>query len=236
MSVNPRGTDKEYNHLYLSRVYGPLFSQMDKIKNILEIGIGGGYSIKLWLEYLSPSQIVAIDTDVNFFANLRAQNLPNVRLINDDAYSRRIAKLFASDFDLIIDDGPHSYWSLKAAIRIYLAKLRPGGILVVEDIPAIEDVLNKLILSSKESLVCCQWLVDSRMDARLSDDSVALVIHRLDSDCSLRFEKGVKVSRSSIQRSFVLRMILFLERLNEFFKRKVYFGMKYRFQKIMSQD
>lgn len=228
MSVNNRGTDKEYNHLYLSRVYGPLFEQFKPIKKLLEIGIGGGCSAELWLKYLTPDLIIAIDTDKDFYEHLENRKLPSVKLLFGDAYSRAIHRLWPTDLDIIIDDGPHAYWSLKAAARIFLSKLRPGGVLVIEDIPSIEKVKTKLLLSADLKLVCCFWLFDLRTEARLSDDSVALLIHKKGSTCNFNFERGQKIYRPVLYKSLLIKQILFFERSLEFLIRKIYHGIKFR--------
>jgi SAM-dependent methyltransferase len=228
MSVNNRGTDKEYNHLYLSRVYGPLFEQFKPIKKLLEIGIGGGCSAELWLKYLTPNLIIAIDTDKDFYEHLENRKLANVKLLFGDAYSRAIHRLWPTDLDIIIDDGPHAYWSLKAAARIFLSKLRPGGVLVIEDIPSIETVKTKLLLSADSKLVCCFWLFDLRTEARLSDDSVALLIHKKGSTCNFNFEIGQKIYRPVLYKSLLIKQILFFERSLEFLIRKIYHGIKFR--------
>lgn len=234
LSVNSWGTDKEYNHLYLSHVYGPLFNQVTPMKRILEIGIGGGYSADLWLNYLSPDLLFLVDVNLIAFNNLASRKLPKVQLVLGDAYSHAVARKMPTQLDLVIDDGPHSYWSLKAVIRLYLAKIRPGGTLVVEDIPSIEDVLDKLLLSTNQNLVCCTWLIDLRQEARLKDDSVALVIHRKGGVCNLKFDKGIRVSAPNFLKTFSLKCVLLFERCTEFLSRKVYLGVKFRLEKLLN--
>lgn len=232
LSVNHEGTDKEYNHLYLSRVYEPLFKQVKPIKKILEIGIGGGNSIVLWKKFLSPELIFAVDSNLHFFNKFKSRNLQGVQAVLGDAYSQAIVKSLPENFDLIIDDGPHSYWSLKAVIRNYTPKLRIGGTLVIEDIPEIESVLNKLMLSANSKLVCCFWLIDSRMDARLKEDSVTLIVHRTGTDCHLVFDSGTKVITASKFRSISIKALLAFERITEFVNRKIYHGLRFRIIRI----
>lgn len=234
LSVNSRGTNKEYHHLYLSRVYGPLFKQLHPIKKVLEIGIGGGCSAELWLKFLSPELIIAVDTDWEFYRYLRDKNLPKVRPIFGDAYSQTIVGKLPTNLDLVIDDGPHSYWALKAAIRIYLKKLRPGGVLLVEDIDSIEMVLSKLLLSADENLVCCSWVFDSRLEAREKHNSVALLIHRKGSICSLNFEQGKEVFKPTFYRSLIIKQVLVFEKCSELLNRKIYHGIKFRIANLIS--
>ena len=52
-------------------------------------------------------------------------------------------------FDIIIDDGPHTIESMVSFIKLYLPKLNPKGIMVIEDIQSFDwlvtltDVFNQ---------------------------------------------------------------------------------------------
>jgi hypothetical protein len=50
-------------------------------------------------------------------------------------------------FDIVIDDGPHTYESFEMVITKYYSKLKSGGILVVEDITNNEWVSPLLDLA-----------------------------------------------------------------------------------------
>ena len=76
------------------------------------------------------------------------------------------------------------------------------------------------------------WLIDSRADAKLKDDSVALVIHRKNGLCKLEFNKGVKVSSPKFNKSFKLKGLLLFERFLEICNRKIYHGIKFRITRI----
>jgi SAM-dependent methyltransferase len=234
LSVNEMGTDKEYNHLYLSRVYEPLFQQITPVKRLLEIGLGGGFSIRLWMDYLDLDSLIAIESNPEAFENALEKDIKKVQLIHADAYSRRTVKSLPSGFDIVVDDGPHAFWSLKAVIRMYVPKLRLGGVLVIEDIPNIEGSLSKLLMSANWSSICCAWLIDSRLEARLKEDSVALILHRKSGLCDLNFQKGIRVFSPSFPQSVFFKILLFLEVCLEFFNRKLYHGIKFRFTKLRS--
>jgi hypothetical protein len=44
------------------------------------------------------------------------------------------------EIDIAIDDGPHTLDTFLSFIDIYLPKVKPDGLLVIEDIPNIHDV------------------------------------------------------------------------------------------------
>lgn len=53
------------------------------------------------------------------------------------------------NFDIIIDDGPHTLPSQIEAINLYLPKLNKGGVFVIEDIQD-DSWFNSLIEESKK--------------------------------------------------------------------------------------
>ena len=78
------------------------------------------------------------------------------------------------DFDIIIDDGPHSLQSQKDALRLYLPKLKPNGILIIEDIQS----LGMLVFFKFISQIPLKFSVrtfDYRSD-RKGDDNVLFVV------------------------------------------------------------
>lgn len=123
-------TDKHTVHSY-AQVYDELFSRRLDIKSLLEIGIFKGGSIQVWSELFPNAAIYGIDTD---FSKIQIpQFSANVKLIKGDAYDSKVhTKL--PPFDVIIDDGPHTLHSQKQCLQLYLSKLNPGGLLVIEDV------------------------------------------------------------------------------------------------------
>jgi len=139
---DPTTSDKGTNHSYIEHVYENLFAKYrDTADSILEIGTYEGGSLFMWKEYFTKAKIYGIET------------FKRVDIIDDritqiiaDAYSQITADQLHDNFDIIIDDGPHSGESQKLCIELYLQKIKPGGILVIEDIASTET-LNGLITS-----------------------------------------------------------------------------------------
>lgn len=135
-------TDKEYpNHGYISKCYSKLFAEyQNKPINFLEIGLGSGGSLLLWNDYFNNAKIYGIDsgTDKRFAECINNLKMfPNINLIQCDAYDSRLNDMLPN-FDIIIDDGPHTKDSHLKCLDLYLPKLNPGGILIIEDIDDIE--------------------------------------------------------------------------------------------------
>lgn len=131
------GTDKEHLHHYVSEFYEAAFEPFQhRAINFLEIGIAGGASLKLWRDYFSQANIYAVDHQNKLHPSLESY-LPRLNVFFQNGYSKSFADSLPN-FDIIIDDGPHTMDSQADCLRLYIDKLNPGGILVIEDIAAIE--------------------------------------------------------------------------------------------------
>lgn len=129
-------TDKNTVHSYLP-VYQELFGDKN-VKNILEIGIQRGGSIKLWSDYFPGAQVFGIDLTDELIC-LDIKNKKNINLIFEDAYSPSIIdKLQHTKFDVIIDDGNHVLNSMEKTIELYLPLLKDDGVLIIEDLRDIK--------------------------------------------------------------------------------------------------
>lgn len=141
-TANDYYTDKNTVHSYLP-IYQKLFGHKD-LKNILEIGIQRGGSIKLWSDYFPNAHVFGIDlTDELICLNIKDRK--NISLIFKDAYSEDIInELKDIKFDLIIDDGNHVLDSMKKAMELYLPMLKDDGIFIIEDLRDIQwlDILK----------------------------------------------------------------------------------------------
>jgi SAM-dependent methyltransferase len=126
-------TDKEIQHKYCSLFYDEAFKHLkDTATDILEIGCWHGGSLLLWNEYFSNANILGLDIEERNVKEVIA-GLNRVNFIQSDAYDdANIQKL--GQFDVIIDDGPHTFETQLKFVKEYSKKLKPGGILVVEDI------------------------------------------------------------------------------------------------------
>jgi len=137
-------TDKNTLHSYLD-TYTMLFSsKKETAKNVLEIGIQRGGSIKLWRDYFTNAIVYGIDVEkLEPQVPSCLQTDSSVVLYTEvDAYNTIWVKEKFIDtglkFDILIDDGPHSYISMVRFIELYLPILEQNGILVIEDIPELQ--------------------------------------------------------------------------------------------------
>jgi len=138
------GTDKATYHTYTGPYELILNPFKDKECNILEIGCWQGGSALLWQKYLPKSNLVLIDIEYNLIEKIKT-HLDETRyeFIKADAYMQdtfeTIKNKFFNGFDIIIDDGPHTYESQLYCIEKYLHLLKKGGTMIIEDIISMDN-------------------------------------------------------------------------------------------------
>ena len=124
-------TDKNCLHSYVDEVYEDLFRDTrHSVKKLLEIGVENGGSILMWKDYFSNAVISGIDNKECPQIN----NRDRIEFILGNAYDYKISDQFHKDFDVIIEDGPHTLESMTFVIKEYLNKINQNGILIIEDI------------------------------------------------------------------------------------------------------
>ena len=127
---NPR-TDK-YDLGYINEFYAQLFEpKRDQVETVLEIGIQYGYSMSLWRDYFPKATVIGVD--VNYCPDM--DNQERIVPVYTNAYSEEFVNTIPDNsLDIVIDDGPHTFESMVFFLNNYLNKVKPGGILVLEDI------------------------------------------------------------------------------------------------------
>lgn len=140
-SVGGFVTDKESRHKYCSEIYDWLFlPYKDKEISLFEIGIAGGGSLVLWNDYFSKAIIAGTDKD-KLYDDAVLSKYSRIQPCIKDAYSEEFVNLLPQ-MDIAIDDGPHTEESWLQFLKLYVPKVKPGGILVIEDIHLL-DVIPK---------------------------------------------------------------------------------------------
>jgi hypothetical protein len=127
-------------HSYIDNFYETSFKKYQNKKNLnlLEIGIDVGGSIALWSKYFHDCNIIGVDISTDRLSpEYQEKNFSNVKYFIENAYNETFIDTLPS-FDIIIDDGPHTFSSMLFFIEKYLPKLNKNGIMVIEDIPNIE--------------------------------------------------------------------------------------------------
>jgi cephalosporin hydroxylase len=124
-------TDKNCLHSYVDNVYEEIFEEYRySADKLLEIGVENGGSMLMWREYFIKASITGIDIK----PCPQVENRDRIEFINKDAYNIELVDQLPDNFDIIIDDGPHTLESMTFVIKEYINKIKENGILVIEDI------------------------------------------------------------------------------------------------------
>ncbi len=137
--VDNERSDKNTVHSYLDLYEKLLASKKDTAKNVLEIGIYHGGSIKLWHQYFTNAQIYGLDIiDIADVWDELKGNDKITLYTSTDAYDENFVKNEFFDknikFDFMLDDGPHSLESMIKYIKLYSNLMTDDGILIIEDV------------------------------------------------------------------------------------------------------
>jgi GR25 family glycosyltransferase involved in LPS biosynthesis len=139
-------TDKNTTHSYF-HTYNELFKPIkERAKNIFEIGIGNfnqknGGSILLWHMFFKNALIHCADIiSENRVYDIILKNKNIKTYLNTNAYDLNFVndlKKSGIYFDVVIDDGPHTFETQCKCIELYSELLSDNGILVIEDVQDI---------------------------------------------------------------------------------------------------
>ena len=173
--INDARTDKNTTHSYLELYQYLLESKKETAKNVLEVGIDRGGSIKLWNDFFTNATVYGLDimpTEKVWDGIMD----PNIRLFtNTNAYDK---DFFHDQFlknpiqmDMVLDDGPHTLVSMIQFIQLYSQILTEDGILIIEDVPD-PSWLEILSLVTPEPLKKFVKVYDLRKNKNRFDDIV----------------------------------------------------------------
>ena len=128
-----------HNYTYF---YNNLFMKYRNEKiSIFEMGVGvpscmGSWagSLKGWEEYFPHSEIFSADIDKDYLYNKDRIKSFYVDQENEESIKNLWEQINDKNFDLMIDDGPHTYLSNFLFFIKSIQKLKNGGIYIIEDV------------------------------------------------------------------------------------------------------
>jgi cephalosporin hydroxylase len=145
-------TDKNTIHSYLPLYQKLLIKKKETAKNVLEIGIYKGGSIKLWNNFFINANVYGLDIMIYNHVWNTFKNEDRIKLYtSNDAYNN---EFFNNNFlnknikfDFMLDDGPHTLESMIQFIKLYSQIMTDDGILIIEDIQSWDwiDILKNSV-------------------------------------------------------------------------------------------
>lgn len=111
--------------------YYPHFAKLTN-PTILEIGIYTGASLKMMEEFYGNPKIIGVDIE----SKTEYDNGHIKTLIADQSNRKQLLKVldYASEFDIIIDDGGHTMEQQFRTIATLFPYVKKGGIYILEDL------------------------------------------------------------------------------------------------------
>lgn len=139
------GTDKASSHPNKGHGYANHYAHFfeplrDQPIKLLEIGVGGGESIKSWLDYFSEARVFGVDIvhDTNQWNTPNVPGHPRYTFCTGDQTDKTLWKCFMVDFgcdwDIVIDDGGHMADQIQISFAGIWPYLKSGGFYCVEDL------------------------------------------------------------------------------------------------------
>ena len=150
--VDNSRTDKNTVHSYLPLYQNLLINKKETAKNVLEIGILAGGSIKLWSDFFTNANVYGLDImNINNVWECIKNNEKIILHTSTDAYNN---DFFINNFlnknircDFMLDDGPHTLESMIQFIKLYSQIMTDDGILIIEDVQTWDwiDILKNAV-------------------------------------------------------------------------------------------
>jgi predicted O-methyltransferase YrrM len=133
-------TNTRHCHPYTVLYHSMMSNLRDEPLNICELGILNGASLLMWQEYFPNANIYGFDFDpalINTFNN-KYDTIDRITLslfdvTNEDGV-QKLCDDSTTQFDLIIEDTTHQLQDQQRVIRHAHKMLKPGGVLIIEDI------------------------------------------------------------------------------------------------------
>ena len=134
-------SDKSSKHNNYGKFYSQVLeSERSLYKNVLEIGIWKGASLKVWKDYFTNATIYGVDIipDCKKYEEDRVK--VNIGSQVDSIFMDKVAASCpGKSFDLIIDDGSHLMSHMKSTFDHMFQYVKPQGYYIIEDLGTCYD-------------------------------------------------------------------------------------------------
>lgn len=166
-STSDKNTYHKYGITY-DLIFNSQYLKHGRKLNVLEIGVTqfGDGSAATFCQIPYVEKYVGIDNKV-YKGNVFEKNVKLYTGPEYDAYNYSILKMIEENdgkFDIIIDDGPHTWESQKWFLNNYFELLNPGGVLICEDIQEFYLKHNLKLLAKQLNLYVLDLRVNENHD------------------------------------------------------------------------
>ncbi|HMN73524.1 MAG TPA: hypothetical protein PKA55_16815 [Rhodoblastus sp.] len=148
--MKKHGSDK-YGWLHSYTVaYSSLFDPVRAdVKNMLEVGIGTNYvdvpstmgpngvpgaSLRAWRDYFPNASVHGADVDKRILFKETRIDTHYVDQLSADAIAAMWTEIGGDKFDVVIDDGLHTYEANRSCMENSIGHVKDGGFYIIEDV------------------------------------------------------------------------------------------------------
>ncbi len=124
--------NKQIAHKYASAYEETFQPIQDKKLKILEIGVCGGSSLKIWEEYFPLADIMGIDIDQKCDVHGGGRKTVRIGSQSDEGFLKKVVEEMGG-LDVVIDDGSHQKEDIQKSFDVLFPLMNPRGIYLVED-------------------------------------------------------------------------------------------------------
>ena len=132
-------TNHRHCHPYTLFYDGLFKNKKDKPLKIAELGILDGASLLMWNEYFKNAEIYGFEHNDNLINKFKHNfnndriTLANIDVTNKDSIAKAFSELNLL-YDIIVEDTTHQFEDQIRVIENSYQYLKPGGMLIIEDI------------------------------------------------------------------------------------------------------
>ena len=130
------GTDKQPKDHNYTPMYEKMLSTIE-VNKLLEIGLGTGASMRMWLEYYPNAKIYCVedfgDENKNVWGSADGK-IEGLNLVTGDSTLPETWYSVPTDLDFIVDDGSHHPDDQIATFLQGFKHIKSGGLYFVEDL------------------------------------------------------------------------------------------------------
>lgn len=130
--AKPKDYCRHYDHLFSAFREKPI--------KMLEIGVGGGESIRGWLDYFPNAEVVGVDIVHNTNPWDTPNSSPNPRYKfcqgdqSHDVFWACFINTYGKDWHVVVDDGSHCNDGIITSFNALWPHVKPGGFYAIEDL------------------------------------------------------------------------------------------------------
>lgn len=129
-------------HDYLQHYWRHLRDRRESARKVVEIGVQTPRSVNAWAEFFPNATIYGIDIDEKCREFSEGRIDIHIGDQMDEAFLLDFVKKTGGDFDVVIDDGLHTPYSILKSFSYLYPALNDHGTYVIEDIERQPNTLN----------------------------------------------------------------------------------------------